>query len=608
MSRPAPSDSLDIQNLIAHYRSGAWTPRGVAEEVRRRIRAAGADAVWISLVPEPQLIDAADRAARRLGAGDRGPLLGVPFAVKDNFDVAGEFTTAGCPDFAYRAQKTSTAVAKLLEAGAVLVGKTNMDQFATGLVGTRSPYGTPRNPFDERYVPGGSSSGSAVAVAAGLVSFALGTDTAGSGRVPAAFNNVVGLKPTRGLVSMAGVVPACRSLDCASVFALDCFDAATVLNVIRGFDPSDAYSRRAGEIPRRRASFGGSFRFGIPGALRLRSAASEPTQTAFAAAVSRLRELGGTAVEIDFEPFAKAGDLLYSGPWLAERLEAAGPLLTRRPEALLAVIREILAGAERFDAASTFEGMHELKRLRRLAEEQWEAMDLLLVPTAPTIYTCQEVEADPRGSNASLGLFTNFVNLMDLSAVAAPAGLAGERLPIGVTLIAPAGNEAALLHLGDRLHRAAGITLGATGVALPAAAEFPADAGDTVRLAVVGAHLSGQPLNHQLLDLKARLVRACKTAPIYRFYALPGTTPPKPGLVRCESGQGGAIEVEVWEMSAEAFGRFVAAIPPPLGIGTLQLEDGEQVKGFLCESFAVQGAADITHLGGWRAFLKSASP
>jgi allophanate hydrolase len=588
----------------------------VVEEVRRRIHASGEDAVWISLVPESQLMDAADRATAHMAEGNRltsassvePPLLGIPFAVKDNFDVADQLTTAACPAFAYRAERTSTAVAKLQEAGAILIGKTNMDQFATGLVGTRSPYGTPRNPFDARYIPGGSSSGSAVAVSAGLVSFALGTDTAGSGRVPAAFNNIVGLKPTRGRISMAGVVPACRSLDCASIFALNCFDAARVLNVASGHDAADNYSLRQEQIPRRLPSFGDAFCFGIPCAAHLRSKASEETQAVFSSAVRRLRDLGGTDVEIDYEPFAKAGELLYNGPWIAERLESTRKMLATRPEALLGVIREILAGAGRLDAFSAFEGMHELKRLCRAADEQWGLMDVLLVPTSPTIYTREQVEAEPGRLNATLGYFTTFVNLMNLSAVAVPAGFGSNRLPVGVSLIAPPGNDATLLHLGDRLHRAAGVPMGATDAPIPPTVEIPAAPSDAVRLAVVGAHLSGQPLNHQLVNLKARLVRTCRTTPFYALYALAGTNPPKPGLIRCDSGRGDAIEVEVWEMTAEAFGRFVAAIPPPLGIGTLHLEDGGQVKGFLCESFAIAGATDITRFGGWRAFLKNSSP
>ncbi|HEX4796023.1 MAG TPA: allophanate hydrolase [Humisphaera sp.] len=605
MSRLAPTDSLDHQNLRSHYQSGDWTPQDVAAEILRRIKARGEDGVWISLLPEADLMTSAANAARRLAAGDRGALVGVPFAVKDNIDVAGQLTTAACPDFARLASESSTVVTKLLEAGAILVGKTNMDQFATGLVGTRSPYGTPRNPFDERYIPGGSSSGSAVAVSAGLVSFALGTDTAGSGRVPAAYNNIVGLKATRGRLSTSGVLPACRSLDCVSIFALDCADAAEVMNVVAGFDAADEYSRRPQEIPQRLSQFPAAFRFGVPAKSQLRFHGNQNYEKLFAAAVANLQAIGGQPIEIDYEPFAQVGALLYQGPWVAERYVAVKQVYEQRPEILLPVIRQIISGATKIDGAAAFSGMHQLQRLCRQAENEWAKMDVLLVPTAPTTYTRAQIEADPIKLNLNLGYYTNFVNLMDLSAVAIPAGFGDDKLPTGVTLIAPAGNDAALLSLGDALHRQSGTTMGATGIALPAAVEIPVATTDSVKLAVVGAHLSGQPLNHQLTNLRARLIRTCRTAPNYLLYAIPGTTPPKPGLIRADAGEGGAVEVEVWEMTSRAFGDFVAAIPPPLGIGTLTLEDGQQVKGFLCEPFAVRNAANITHFGGWRAFLKS---
>ena len=597
------SDSLDHQNLRAHYSMGAWTPLDVAAEALRRIKAYD-PSVWISLLPEDQVMQAAARVTARLTQGERGPLMGTLFAVKDNIDVADQLTTAACPQFAYRATSTNTVVETILNAGAILVGKTNMDQFATGLVGTRSPYGTPKNPFDERYIPGGSSSGSAVAVAAGLVSFALGTDTAGSGRIPAAFNNVVGLKPTRGRLSMSRVVPACQSLDCLSIFALMCADAADVFKIANRFDPTDPYSRRLHEIPQRLSQFPTSFRFGIPPKVQ-RLHHSGETDKYLDLAIGNLEAMGGTLTEIDFEPFAAAGAMLYQGPWLAERLSSIGQFVAQRPEALLPVIRQVFSGASRIDSSSVFAGMTELKRLCRAAEEQWARMDVLLVPTAPTTFTRAQVEAEPIELNHRLGYYTNFVNLMDLCAIAIPTGFGDQHLPIGMTLIAPAGNDAALISLGDRLHRHSARTMGATGTALAPTSEITCTICDVVKLAVVGAHLSGQPLNYQLLNLGARLVRTCRTSPRYSLYALAGTVPPKPGLIRAGTDRGTAIEVEVWELPTAAFGQFVAAIPPPWGIGTLEMEDDELVKGFLCESYAIEGAKDITPFGGWRAFLKN---
>jgi allophanate hydrolase len=448
-----------------------------------------------------------------------------------------------------------------------------------------------------------------VAVASGLVSFALGTDTAGSGRVPAAFNNLVGLKPTRGRLSTQGAVPACRSLDCISIFALTCADASAVLNVAAGFDADDDFSIPPDQIPSRPSRFGGSFRFGVPRPDQLRFFGNEDATGLYRQSENALRELGGIAVEIDFEPFALAGSLLYEGPWLAERLASTQEFMQKRPEALLPLTRQIIQAAGRFDAVSAFKGSYTLRALRRRSVEQWKKMDVLLLPTTGTIYTVAQVEAEPLKLNGNLGYYTNFVNLMDLTALAIPAGFTTKGLPLGVTLMAQAGYESALLHVGDQLHRKTSTSLGATYVPIPPMADFQTLEGEgtKVRLAVVGAHLSGQPLNHQLTSIGARLVRSCKTAPVYRLFALPNTKPAKPGLIRSENGQGSSIEIEVWEMSTEAFGGFVAAIPPPLGVGTIQLEDGEQVKSFLCESFAVQGGTDISHFGGWRGYLRGTS-
>ena len=606
--------SLDLSSLAAVYAVGA-SPTEIVREVFARIAARGRDSVWIALRAEEDVLLEAVALEKRRAAGERLPLFGVPFAVKDNIDVAGLPTTAACPAFSYRPSADAEVVRRLRAAGALVVGKTNLDQFATGLVGTRSPYGAPSSVFDDDYISGGSSSGSAVAVAAGLVAFALGTDTAGSGRVPAAFNNIVGWKPTKGLLSTSGLVPACRSLDCISVFALSCADAAAVAGVVSGFDAADPYSRRApgGAAA---AEFGGAFRFGVPRAEQLEFFGDAEAARLFADSVERMRSLGGTAVEIDFGPFRETADLLYSGPWVAERLAAITPFADEHPEALHPVTAKIIGGGRRFGAVDTFRALYRLEELRRAAEPTWELVDVLLLPTTPTIYTHAELEAEPVLNNTRLGTYTNFVNLLDLGGVAVPAGFRADGLPLGVTLLAPAFADGALIALGARLHAALGGKLGGTDTLLPSVAggaggpsgrsplaggRGAADA--EVSLAVVGAHLSGQPLNHQLTSRGATLLRAARSAAGYRLYALPGTQPPKPGLVRAPGFVGPGIELEVWRMSVEAFGAFTAEVPAPLAIGNVTLEDGTSVKGFVCEPSALEGAAEITIHGGWRRYL-----
>ena len=538
-------------------------------EVYRRIEANAGNPVFIHVVPKEKALERArevEKLPREL------PLWGRPFAVKDNIDVAGLPTTAACKAFSYEAKKSSHAVEKLLAAGAILIGKTNMDQFATGLAGTRSPYGAVRNAFDPAYISGGSSSGSAVAVALGMASFALGTDTAGSGRVPAAFNGLVGLKPTRGRVSAAGVVPACRSLDCVSVFAPTCGEALLVLQVIEGADAGDPYSRTGEEVSLPRAAF----RFGVP---------AEPEffgdsgyARLFAQAIVRLRTLGGSPVEVDFAPFLEAQELLY-GPFVAERTADLGKYLDH----MLPVTRQIIEQGAKVTAAEVFRAQHRLAQLKRIVDGAFRGFDVLVVPGAPTIYKLADIEAKPVELNARLGYYTNFVNLLDLAAITLPAGLREDGLPFGITLIGPAFSDRALAALGARFCKE----------------PEPRIESSKIRIAVVGAHLSGMPLNHQLISRGATLVRAARTAPAYRLFALGQE---KPALLR-EIG-GASIEVEVWEMSAAAFGAFVAEIPAPLGIGTLELDDGDSVKGFLCEQYAVIGLEDITGCGGWRAYKK----
>ena len=592
-----------MTTLRAGYAAGQFSPRDVIELVLARITEQRDRHAWIHVLPRDRLLDYAAALSGRSPADL--PLYGIPFAIKDNIDLAGTPTTAGCPDFAYTPEHSAYAVQCLLDAGAIPIGKTNLDQFATGLVGTRSPYGACENAFDGDYISGGSSSGSAVAVAVGQVSFALGTDTAGSGRVPAAFNNLVGVKPTRGLVSTRGVVPACRSLDCVSVFALTVDDAQAVLDILAQYDEQEPYARRAPAISAVRVPTQG-MRCGVPRAEQLQFFGDAHYARLFADAVQRLRELGAEIREIDFTPFLDAARLLYEGPWVAERYLAVRAIMERRPQALLAVTRDIIAGGNVPSALDAFAAAYRLADLKRASEAVWDEVDLIVTPTAGTIYRIDAVGTDPVRLNSNLGYYTNFMNLLDLCAIAVPAGFRADGLPFGITLCAPAFQDRALLDSARRWQQAARYPLGATSTPLPLARPVAAASdAETCAVAVCGAHMTGLPLNHQLTERGARLLARSRTAPCYRLYALPGTPPLRPGLVR--AARGARIEVEVWEVPLHTFGSFVAAIPAPLGIGKLELEDGRWVCGFLCEAHATGDAADITELGGWRAYLNSAS-
>ncbi len=596
---------MDVPPLtLAEYREaysdGCLTPTAAVAEVYARIAAHDDPAIFIALRPQAEVLADAQALERR---GPEGlALYGVPVAVKDNIDVAGLPTTAACPDFAYRPDRDATVVARLRAAGALVIGKTNLDQFATGLVGVRSPYGVPRNTFRPDIVPGGSSSGSGVAVAAGLVPVALGTDTAGSGRVPAGLNNIVGLKPTLGAVPATGVVPACRSLDCVSVFALTVADAWSVYEVIAGFDPADSLSRRVaigrpGPVPP-------SLRVGVPDTAGRRFGGDPQSEAAFEAGVTVATRLGATIRPVDMAPLFAVAGLLYDGPWVAERYAAIRSFIEAAPDALQPVTRAITESARRFSAADAFAGQYRLAELRRAAEPIFREVDVLMVPTYPRPRTLAELDADPIGPNAELGTYTNFVNLLDLCALAVPGAFRADGLPAGVTLIAPAGQDARLAAFGAALHDAAGVALGATGRAM-AARETPSAQAEAheIELAVVGAHLSGLALNHELTSRGARFLRAARTAPDYRLVALPGGPPHRPGLLRVAAGGGHAIDTEVWALTAEAFGTFTAGVPSPLAIGTLRLADGTAPKGFLVESEATRGAEDISTYGGWRAYL-----
>jgi allophanate hydrolase len=609
---------ITVADWQTAYRDGV-DPAALLAARRDRL-AARAEPLYLHVADNAALAGQLARLAAQAAAhADRAallaahPLWGVPFVVKDNIDIAGVPTSAACPAFAYRPSRDATVVRRLLDAGAIWLAKANLDQFATGLVGTRSPHGAPASAWSSRHVSGGSSSGSAVAVARGDVPFALGTDTAGSGRVPAGFNHVVGLKPTPGRVGTAGVLPACRSLDCPSVFALTVDDAALVLALIEGEDADDDYSRfRPGP-----ASWAGgpaaSARPGHPGTLRVAVPAALPPEVdaevaaAFEGATATLRTLGHAVVPVDMALLYETAELLYGGPWVAERHLVLRELLARDPSAVDPAVRAVVTQAARFDADDVFAAQYRLRALARRAEALWRQADLLMVPTAPRHPIFDAVAADPLGANAALGLFTNFVNLLGWCALALPASVSASGLPQGVSFVAPANHDAALAGFGRAWQAAVAQPLGATGrkAAQTRAPVGPVPATRPVLpLAVVGAHLSGLPLNHQLTDLGATRIEATRTAPAYRLYALPGTTPRKPGLLRVADG-GVAVEVELWALPMENVGSFLAGIPAPLGLGTLALADGRAVHGFLCEPAALAGAEDVSRFGGWRAYLAS---
>lgn len=567
---------MHIGTLLQQYRNSKLTPETMIDNILARIESNKESNTWIYLLSREDLYAYAGRLAGR--SPDSLPLYGIPFAVKDNIDLAGTPTTAACPDYSNTPRQSAFVVQRLIEAGAIPIGKTNMDQFATGLVGVRSPYGTARNPYSREHIPGGSSSGSAVAVATGEVCFSLGTDTAGSGRIPAAFCNLFGVKPTRGLISANGVVPACRSLDCVSIFARNAADAALVLEIAQGFDPCDPFSR-----PNEKREGAGkySFTFGVPRSGELEFFGNNDYEQLFDQAITRLERLGGRKLEIDFRPFLEAARLLYEGPWVAERYAALQNFIETKPASFFPVTYEIISKGINLTAVDTFKAVYRLQELRRETTTVWNNIDLLLTPTAGAIYKIAEVEADPVRLNSNLGYYTNFMNLLDLAALAVPAGFTPAGLPFGVTLAGPAFSDPFLLRIGERFSRG--------------------NEDQRVLIAVCGAHMRGLPLNHQLLELGGSFVREARTSSDYRLFAL-DTTPPKPGLLR--SAQGGApIDLEIWELPAAGLGRLLAAIPAPLGLGKVELEDSGQVTCFLVEAAAVEQRQEITEFGGWKKYL-----
>jgi allophanate hydrolase len=577
---------MKIAELKKRYADGL-KPSELIAELWEKIAAWNDPALFIHLPEKEELLAMAEAVEEM--SGDL-PLWGVPFVVKDNIDVEGMPTTAACPAFSYVPATDAEVVARLRAAGAIPLGKVNLDQFATGLVGTRSPYGTPRNAIDAEFLPGGSSSGSASSVAAGLCCFSLGTDTAGSGRVPAAFQELIGWKPTKGLLSTRGVVPACRSLDCVSVFTNTVEDVALVAGVVSGFDEGDPFSREikpAGKV-------GTTFRFGVP--LEVDFAGDPDTPGLFDAVVERMKALGGEPVGIDLKPFVEAAKLLYEGPWVAERWAAVGGFVEENPGEVFPVTRKILEASKGWDAAATFRAQYRMAELARIAGMIWKDIEVLLLPTTPRIYTVAEVLEEPYQTNATLGKYTNFMNLLDLSAIAVPAGTArGGRARWGVTFAAPAGWDGELIKLAARFGG-------------EAVCELPKPPKQAIPVVVCGAHLEGLPLHWQLAERGATLRSRTKTAPVYRMYAMPavGSIPPRPALIR-EEGKGASIEVEVWDLSPADFGDFTSKIPGPLGIGKVLMENGEELPGFIAEPRAADGADEITGFGGWKAWLASKS-
>ncbi|KQV81460.1 allophanate hydrolase [Rhizobium sp. Root1220] len=593
--------AFDITSLHSFYINGG-TVAEIIETIFARIAEVDDPGIFLHLTDRKGLLE----QAAALGAFDAAakPLWGIPFAVKDNIDVAGMPTTAACPDYGYFPDVDATVVRLLREAGALVVGKTNLDQFATGLVGVRSPYPIPRNAIDAKLVPGGSSSGSAVATAQGIVSFALGTDTAGSGRIPAGLNNIVGLKPTLGALSTTGVIPACRTLDCVSIFALTVEDSWRVFGVAARYDQTDAYSKAIlatgfGAVPP-------VLTIGVPATSDRQFFGDAVMEAAYENALTTLTRLGHRLVEVPFGDFYKVANLLYEGAWVAERYAAVKDFFDTREESFHPVTRKIYGSARTLTAADAFNGLYTLAALKQTLQPLIASVDLFCVPTAPSHYTLSDLAAEPIRENSRLGTYTNFVNLLDMCGIAVPTGKRTDGLPASVTLLASAGRDAVTASLARDIHQVADVTLGATAWPLPPSTTT-ARTGDEalIDLVVVGAHLSGMQLNTQLRDLNARFCRATQTSNAYRLYALAGQVPAKPGMIRVDVGKGGRIDVEVWQLAPAAFGAFVAAIPSPLSIGTIQLSDGTTAKGFLVEATAIAGAIDITEYGGWRNYVSS---
>ena len=595
--------NLGISYLREAYKNKTLTPQQLLDEISQRCDQFEDHEIWIHRLSPQELQPYLDNLQHR--SIDELPLYGIPFAIKDNINLASIATTAACPAFTNVPEQSAYVVEQLIEAGAIPVGKTNMDQFATGLVGTRSPdpWGPCKNAFNRKYISGGSSSGSAVAVALGLASFSLGTDTAGSGRVPASFNNLVGLKPTKGLLSMSGVVPACRSLDCVSIFALTTDDANTVFEQAAKYDASDQYAR-TNPFENNERHYGmpaGSFTFAVPEDHQLEFFGNASAQKLFAESIESLEELGGVKKVVDFSPFLKAAQLLYEGPWVAERYVAIEDIISKQADKLLPVIKTIIGSAENKTAIDAFKAEYQMQRYRQLANTILAEVEFLLTPTTGTIYTIEEVNADPISLNSNLGYYTNFMNLLDCSAVAVPSGFLDNGLPWGVSMVSGALQDRKLLSFANLFQQHRKIKPGNLDIDLPQSTVPDVSYSDHISVVVCGAHLDGLALNWQLRERGASLLEKSSTTNSYRMYLIEGE-PQRPGLIRDEEN-GRSIEIEIWQLPNKEFGSFVAAIPGPLGIGKVEVSGGRWLPGFICEGYAVEGAREISELGGWRNFL-----
>lgn len=585
-----------IAALRSAYMQGETTPAQIVAECMASIRSQRESNAWIHVLDDAEVAPYVESLTNK--RPEDCPLWGIPFAIKDNIDLAGIPTTAACPEFAYTPEKSAFVVQRLIDAGAIPLGKTNLDQFATGLVGTRSPYGEVPNAIVPSYVSGGSSSGSAWAVAKGQVCFALGTDTAGSGRVPAAFNGLVGIKPTKGRLSIDGVVPACKSLDCITFFAHEVSEAKVLLDIASAVNPKDPFSRSARfskGLP------GAGLRLGIPRPEQLQFFGNDEYATCFAIACDNLRAVGVELIEIDFAPFLATAKLLYQGPWVAERYAAVGAFIESASNAVSPVIREIILPGKHLSAVDAFQAQYDLQALKVSADSELAKVDAILTPTAGTCFTRASLAADPIALNSKLGTYTNFMNLLDYAALALPAGTTKLGLPFGVTVFAGAFHDERLLEIGNRVGKALSSPLNANnGSDLTSGG----NAAGYITVAVCGAHLQGMPLNWQLTQRNAVFLQAVRSSAHYRFFALAGGPPFRPGMVRVSEG-GGAIAMELWAVPEEHFGSFVAGIPAPLGIGKVETQDGRWVSGFICEAIGMEGATDITGLADWRAYIKS---
>lgn len=590
--------NMTIPEIQKAYWQGSLTPQALIEHLLTLSEQYDDHNIWISRLSIEQIQPYLDRLADY--SVDDLPLYGIPFAIKDNIDLAGVATTAACVDFSYLPDEHAHVVGQLIKAGAIPLGKTNLDQFATGLVGVRSPepWGACKNSINSEYISGGSSAGSAVAVALGLVSFSLGTDTAGSGRVPAAFNNLVGLKPSKGLLSTRGVVPACRSLDCVTIFSRTTDDANQVFEIAADFDPRDAYARPNRDTNKR--NYGSierpAFRFATPQVDQLNFFGNKEIEAGFTQAIETLTKLGGIHHAIDFSPFLTAAKLLYEGPWVAERRVATEGV---DHKSMLPVIADILATQKDALADDLFKAQYKLQACYQDVQPVLADYDFILTPTAGTIYTIEQVLADPIQLNSNLGYYTNFMNLLDCSAVAVPAGFISSGLPYGVTLFSRAFSDTRLLSFANLFQQKLKLPLGASQHELPKSNKKSTGVMDTVEVVVCGAHLEGLSLNWQLTERGGKLLRKTHSSANYRLYALAGGPPYRPGMIRDEQN-GQQIEVEVWSLPTATLGSFVANIPAPLGIGKIELEDSNWYVGFICESYVLNTATDITHKGSWR--------